>query len=129
MGAVVPFGQPIHVGHHSEQADRSYRKRMNSTFDRGLAHHAKAEEMAGKAESITAQLAAAIYDDDPDATGQLRARILILEANRDAMKAANERLNANTHRGAVNLPRGGEEMCLGSNESEDGTRRNEFHPR
>lgn len=28
MSDAIPFGQPIHVGHHSEKGDRAYRARI-----------------------------------------------------------------------------------------------------
>ena len=36
MASVIPFGQPILVGHHSERRDRSYRDRIRSTEDRAV---------------------------------------------------------------------------------------------
>lgn len=32
MAEVIPFGQPILVGHHSERRDRNYRSKISSGF-------------------------------------------------------------------------------------------------
>lgn len=89
MAEAIPFGQPILVGHHSERRDRRYRNRMMDAGFRGLEHARKADSMNSRAGNIEDQLATSIYDDDPDAIEQLRARIAKLEAERDAAKAKN----------------------------------------
>lgn len=89
MGDVIPFGQPILVGHYSEGRDRRYRDRIVATMDRGCENLSKAEEMRRRAASITAAAERAIYSDDPDAIERLRERIAELEAERAQMKAAN----------------------------------------
>lgn len=77
------------IGRCRKGADRTYRGRMVATMDRGMAHAAKAQDMAGRAAGIEAQLARAIYDDDPDAVERLTERVATLEAQRDRIKAAN----------------------------------------
>lgn len=89
MGAVIPFGQPVLVGHYSQGRDQRYRARIGATYERGFAHADKAARMAGKAETIEAQLAGSIYSDDPDAVEALRARLEVLEAERDRIKRYN----------------------------------------
>ena len=46
--------------------------------------------MRGKADTIDAQAAAAIYDDDPDAIERLRGRIAALEARREQIQTYNK---------------------------------------
>lgn len=89
MASVIPFGQPIIVGHHSEGADRRYRGRIDSKYERGVADLDKAESMRSRADHIEEQAAGAIYSDDPDAVEQLRARIADLEVARERVKAEN----------------------------------------
>lgn len=89
MGSVIPFGQPILVGHHSERGDRRYRDRIGRTYDRAFEDAAKAESMAGRASTIRSQLDESIYDDDPDAIERLTERIEAREAERAAMVEAN----------------------------------------
>lgn len=52
----------------------------------------KADKMQGRAEGIRAQLDGAIYDDDPDALEQLRAKLAGLEAKREQIKAHNREM-------------------------------------
>lgn len=65
------------------------RARLIAREDRAFRSLDKAESMRSRAAGIEDQLATSIYDDDPDAIEQLRARIARLEAERDAAKAAN----------------------------------------
>lgn len=41
MGSIIPFGQPILVGHHSENKDRRFRDRIQRTAERGFKHQKK----------------------------------------------------------------------------------------
>lgn len=34
MTSVIPFGQPILIGHHSERRDKRYRERIHNTLKR-----------------------------------------------------------------------------------------------
>jgi Domain of unknown function (DUF3560) len=65
------------------------RARIIAREDRAHQSLGKAASMRSRADGIKGQLATSIYDDDPDAVGQLRARITRLESERDAAKAAN----------------------------------------
>ena len=65
------------------------RARLIAREDRAFRSLDKAESMRSRADGIESQLAPSIYDDDPDAVGQLRARIARLEAERDDAKAVN----------------------------------------
>jgi hypothetical protein len=89
LGAAIPFGQPILVGHHSEGRDRNYRARIASTMDRACADADKAGEMTRKAAGIRAAADRAIYSDDHDAAKRLAAKIAELEAARDRINAYN----------------------------------------
>ncbi len=87
--AMIPFGQPILVGHHSEGRDRNFRAGIAAGYDRGMEHANKAAAMRAKADNIEAAAAGAIYGDDPDAIEALEARIAGLEAERARIKAYN----------------------------------------
>lgn len=84
---VIPFGQPILVGHHSERADRSRRDRAWNQMGAAVENGRKAERMASSADEIERQADRAIYDDDHDAIERLTAKLAGLEAERDAVKA------------------------------------------
>lgn len=65
------------------------RARVIAREDRAHESLQKAARMDERADNIEAQLAGAIYSDDPDAVEALRARIAKLEAERDRIKAFN----------------------------------------
>jgi hypothetical protein len=87
MAAVIPFGQPIHVGHHSEKADRNYRARIENKHRRGYELHKKAAELDSRAESIKRNQA--IFSDDPEASEKIADKIARLEARQQLMKDTN----------------------------------------
>lgn len=95
----IPLGQPILVGHHSEGRHRRDVARIESSMRQGIDHAGKAESMNQRADTIDAQLARSIYDDDPDAIGALEERIATLEAERDRVK----RYNASCRKGQRDL--------------------------
>ena len=86
MASVIPFGQPILIGHHSEGRDRRYRARIGQNFTKGTDLLKKAEYYERRAESTNN---GAISADDPDATEKLRERITALKTVQERMKAAN----------------------------------------
>lgn len=51
MAGVIPFGQPILVGHHSEKRDRNYRNKIHNTFGKAFAEQDKAAYYEQKAEN------------------------------------------------------------------------------
>lgn len=86
---MIPFGQPILVGHHSEGRHRrdldTIAKRMDATVE----HSRKAADMRSRAANIEAAADHAIYSDDPDAIERLTEKLAGLEAKRDKVKKAN----------------------------------------
>ena len=44
MGSVIPMGQPILVGHHSEKRDRNYRARIDTNYRKGYEAGEKAKK-------------------------------------------------------------------------------------
>lgn len=73
MADVIPFGQPILVGHYSEKGDRNYRARINSTWDRGFKTLETAEYYARRVDN--AESNRAISSDDPDAIELLKQKL------------------------------------------------------
>ena len=86
MADVIPLGQPILIGHHSEQRDRNYRARIWRTQERCVELQRKAEYFRGKAESVGE---GGISSDDPGAPDKLRDRLAELEAMQARMKSIN----------------------------------------
>ncbi|WP_198421435.1 DUF3560 domain-containing protein, partial [Xylella fastidiosa] len=92
MGESIPFGQPILIGHHSEQRDRNFRDRIHNTYKKAFALHDKANHYADKAASVGT---GGISSDDPDAIEKLRAELANIEASRERMKEANKIIRTN----------------------------------
>lgn len=91
MASVIPFGQPILVGHHSEGRDRRYRERIHNKFGQAFAALEKSEYYDEKAASVGT---GGISSDDPDALQKLRAKLAGLQRNHEHMKAANRAIRA-----------------------------------
>ena len=84
-------GEPYKSDHafNTQPGHIPFRAQMIAREDRAHESVTKAAAMRSRADGIEGQLANSIYDDDPDAIGQLRERIARLEAERDAAKAVN----------------------------------------
>lgn len=87
MAEVIPFGQPILVGHHSERGDRAYRSRIQRRFEKSFELADKAAYYARRAES--ARLNSNISSDDPEAIFKIEEKIARLEKFQDIMKKVN----------------------------------------
>lgn len=87
MAEIIPFGQPVLVGHHSERRDRNFRGRIHNKFTKSYEESNKAkywEERAKAAESNKA-----ISSDDPEAIIKLKTKIEKAEKLQEIMKSAN----------------------------------------
>lgn len=91
MAELIPFGQPILVGHHSEGRDRRYRGRIHDKFGKAFAALDKSEHYAEKAKTVGT---GGISSDDPEALQKLRAKLTNLQRNHEHMKAANRAIRA-----------------------------------
>jgi len=86
---MIPFGQPILVGHHSEGRHRRDVARIDSGHRTAYEKSQLARSQESRAAGIDRQLAGSIYRDDPDAPERLQERLERLEAERDRIKAYN----------------------------------------
>ncbi|WP_232431335.1 DUF3560 domain-containing protein [Cupriavidus sp. UYPR2.512] len=68
MASVIPFGQPILTGHHSEGRDRRYRARVHATFGRAFELHDTANALDRRAEAVGK---GGVSGDDPEAIPKL----------------------------------------------------------
>lgn len=89
MAAVIPMGQPILVGHHSEKGDRNYRSKIWNLTGKSVEHARMAEKHEETARGIKTQLNNTIYSSDSDAVKKLEEKIESLIAERDAVNAMN----------------------------------------
>ena len=99
IAGMIPFGQPILVGHHSEGRHRRDVERIGRGMTQGVEHSRTAERMRERAANIDAAADRAIYSDDPDAIERLRDKLAGLEAERARIKA----YNASCRKGARDL--------------------------
>lgn len=88
MAEVIPFGQPILVGHHSESRDRAFRERIWNTQRRAYAAYEKAQRLERRA--AAAENNHAISSDDPAALLKLRNKLAKLEAAQSTMTDVNK---------------------------------------
>lgn len=89
IAAYIPPGQPILVGHHSEDRHRRDLERIDSGMRQSVESAKMAEHHRAAAAGIEAQLESTIFSDDHDAAEQLQARIDERQASVDRMKAYN----------------------------------------
>lgn len=89
--AVFKAGEPYTSDNafNTQPGHIPFRARLIAREDRACESLGKAASMRSRADGIEGQLATSVYDDDPDAAEQLRARITRLEAERDAAKKVN----------------------------------------
>jgi uncharacterized protein DUF3560 len=89
--AVFKAGEPYtsDLAFNTQPGHIPFRARLIAREDRAYESLGKAASMRSRADGIEGQLAGAIYEDDPDAAEQLRARITRLETERDDAKAVN----------------------------------------
>jgi len=92
QSSVIPFGQPILVGHHSESRDRRFRARLHRILERSQERRDAAQHLEARAQA--AESNRAIFSDDPLATMKLKEKIRHLAARQAAMK----RINAVCHK-------------------------------
>ena len=88
LGSVIPMGQPILVGHHSEGAHRAQLKRIDNAMRKSVECDKKASYYESKAANI--ENGKAISSDNPDAIALLEKKIEGLQANQELMKAVNK---------------------------------------
>ena len=85
----IPLGQPILVGHHSENGHRNAIDRAARAWDRALENENMAKLHASKAAGIADQLAGSIFSDDENAVEALEAKIATLEREREQNNQVN----------------------------------------
>jgi len=101
MASVIPMGQPIIIGHHSEKRDRNYRDKIHNTMGRSVEKSNKAAYYAEKAEAIESNTA--IFSDDLEALLKLEQKLATLKGTQDFMKAANKAIRKNDREGFLTL--------------------------
>lgn len=98
---MIPLGQPILVGHHSERRHRKDLKRIDQHFAKAREHHDTAEYYRRRAAAVESNRA--IFSDDPDATEKLIDKIERLKQRQGAMKRANQLIRKADREGLADL--------------------------
>lgn len=80
---MIPFGQPILIGHHSEKRHRKDLERIQSATRRSIEAQEKADYYEQKADSVGK---AGISSDDPEAVAKLKEKLTRLEERREKIK-------------------------------------------
>ena len=88
LGSVIPFGQPILVGHHSEGSHRRLLKRIDGAYQRASDAGDKAAYYQNKADN--AEKNHSISGDDNEAIERYKAKLEQLEQAQEYMKAVNK---------------------------------------
>jgi len=87
IGGMIPMGQPILVGHHSEARHRRDIARMDGAMRKGVEESKRAEELARRAAKVGT---GGISADDPDAIVKLQEKLEKMEELRETMKRTNK---------------------------------------
>lgn len=88
LADMVPMGQPILVGHHSEGMARKHQTKIENAMRSSVEASDKAEYYAGKAKAIENNNA--ISSDNPDAIELLQAKLEYLMATQELYKSINK---------------------------------------
>jgi hypothetical protein len=84
---LIPFGQPILVGHHSEKRHRRDIAKCDRLMEKSYKESQKADHYRNKAASVGK---GGISSDDPEAVQKLKDKLAKLEKYQETMKAANK---------------------------------------
>jgi hypothetical protein len=87
IGSMIPMGQPILVGHHSESRHRKDIKKIDKAMEQSLNETKKAAYFQQKA--IAIENNTAIYSNDDDAIERLKEKLAKKEKLQETMKKAN----------------------------------------
>ena len=89
MSDVIPFGQPILVGHHSENRDRNYRNKIENKMNKAIETSGKAEYYDDRVKAM--QTNNAISQDDPEAVQMLKEKLQGIEKDIEQIKEHNKK--------------------------------------
>lgn len=85
--SMIPFGQPILVGHHSERRARRDADRIFTDMGKSVEAQKKADALASRAQSVGR---AGIASDDPEAIEKLKVKLDNLVRSQELMKSVNK---------------------------------------
>ena len=86
---MIPFGQPILVGHHSQRRHERHIEKMQNDMRKSFTEAAKAERLEDRLKTI--QTSTVISGDDPQAIAKLKRKLDLLEKQRVGYKEHNKK--------------------------------------
>lgn len=86
IAGVIPLGQPILVGHHSEVRHRRDLDRMHGAMGKAIDADKRAAELGRRADAVGS---GGISSDDPEAVAKLRQKLAEMEERRERIKRVN----------------------------------------
>jgi len=92
LADMIPTGQPIMVGHHSEGMHRNHLKKIDNAMRKGIEDSEKADYYDNKVKNL--ENAYAISQDDPEAIKKLKEKIQVLFVNQKKWRAVKVNKNA-----------------------------------
>ena len=92
ISGLIPLGQPILVGHHSERRHRRDLDRIQRWYRKQIELNQEADEYERKAKA--AEESHSVSSDDPEAVAKLKEKLASLEAKQESMKQANKLFKA-----------------------------------
>ena len=87
ISSVIPLGQPVLVGHHSEKRHRRDLEKMDRAMGKSVEASKKADDLRRRAESVGT---AGVSSDDPEAIAKLKAKLDEAKRRRDFEVRANK---------------------------------------
>lgn len=100
VGDMIPFGQPILVGHHSEGRHRNDLNRIDNNMRKSVEGQKKSSYYASKAKSVGKS---GISSDDPNAVDKLKDKLQACIDLQEKMKAANKLVRKSDKVGLLNI--------------------------
>jgi len=89
LADMIPFGQPILVGHHSEKGHRRHIEKIHNSMRKSIELSEKAEYYENKVKGIENNNS--ISSDDPDAIKKLKEKLVKLEEFRTKSREHNKK--------------------------------------
>lgn len=84
----IPLGQPILIGHYSENRDRRFRNKIHDDMGRGFGLLNQAQDVCMQAQGV----GGVISSDDPDALVKLREQLQHAQASQTMMVLVNKQI-------------------------------------
>lgn len=110
IASFIPFGQPIHYGHHSQKRHEGDLKKIDTSMRNGVNAEKKAEYYADRVRAMEDNTA--ISSDDPQAIEKLKEKLTKLESLQLFMKESNKCIKKKNKEQFLSLEYGTEDLWV-----------------